>query len=72
MGILLPTYFIRARKFWKTVCITIFTIVSIELIQFFSFTGTFDVDDIILNLIGVIIGFGFWKLYLSYVGLQRE
>lgn len=63
MGFLLPTYFKNAKIFWKTVFIAILTIICVELIQFFSCTGTFDVDDIILNVIGVIIGFGFWKLY---------
>lgn len=63
MGIILPVYFDKARRFFGSVLITIFTILCVELIQFITFTGTFDVDDIILNFFGAIVGFCIWKQY---------
>ena len=37
-----------------------------ELLQLVTFTGSFDVDDCILNLLGCLIGWGLWKVGCRY------
>lgn len=36
---------------------TILIIISVEIIQLFSLTGSFDIDDLILNTIGSVTGY---------------
>lgn len=56
-------YFIkRFRKFWRVIFVSLVAILAIETIQFITGHGTLDVDDVLLNLVGSAIGYGFWKL----------
>ena len=56
MGFFVPMLFKEKIKNTKQFLLLILGItVSIEVLQFFTFSGTFDVDDIILNTIGAII-----------------
>ena len=71
MGIFLPIFFKLPKKFWGMVIITILIILSVETIQFCTYTGTFDVDDIILNLFGVILGFFIWKFWNRRMGYSN-
>lgn len=57
MGFLLPMAFSSQRKIMKTMITCFLIILSIEVIQLMSFLGSFDVDDIILNLISCLIGY---------------
>ena len=55
-------YFIRPfRKLWKILAVSMAVILLIEIYQFFSGRGSFDIDDIILNLLGAAAGYGIWK-----------
>lgn len=56
-GILLPAIKRRFRRFHRFIKWTLIIVVSIEVIQLFSLQGIFDVDDIILNVTGAVIGF---------------
>ena len=56
MGFFVPMLFKEKIKNTKQFLLLILgTTLSIEILQFFTFSGTFDVDDIILNTIGAII-----------------
>lgn len=56
MGFFVPMLFKEKIKNTKQFLLLILGItVSIEVLQFFTFSGTFDVDDIILNTIGAVI-----------------
>lgn len=55
--ILLPIAFSEMQKFYKTIFITVTAIITIEFFQLITCLGTFDIDDIILNSIGGIIGY---------------
>ncbi|KFC21216.1 teicoplanin resistance protein VanZ [Epilithonimonas lactis] len=47
---------------FKTLMINFLSgIIIIESLQYFTRLGVFDIDDIILNTIGVVIGFWFYK-----------
>lgn len=56
MGFLLPLL-ISNPSFARTIAVSAMIIVGIEAIQFFAFLGMADVDDLIVNLVGCIIGF---------------
>lgn len=61
-GFLLPMGYERMRKCYKTFLAGLIYILIIELIQFVCMLGAFDVDDILLNSIGVLCGFVGFKL----------
>jgi glycopeptide antibiotics resistance protein len=63
MGLLVPAIMQRLRRLWKTMLFGVLFSFGIELLQLaFSFLGLMtrsaDIDDLILNTVGVIAGFG--------------
>lgn len=62
LGFLLP---LLAKKpsLLKTLRNSIVIILSIECIQFVTCLGVFDVDDIILNMVGSVMGYAIWGIY---------
>lgn len=59
LGFLVPRVFPRLRKFWKTLALLTLAIVAVELIQLVALVGTCDVDDLILNVAGISLGYPF-------------
>jgi glycopeptide antibiotics resistance protein len=63
LGLLLPILWSKARSFWKIVIIGASVSLSIELLQFilaylgFGWGRVTDIDDLILNILGVILGY---------------
>lgn len=57
LGFLIPTMFKRYRSFIKTISLCFGCIISIEVFQFITMSGFFDVDDIFLNTIGCLLGY---------------
>ena len=57
MGIFLPCLFKKARTVKKTLLIALCTILSVEVVQLVFRLGIFDIDDLILNIAGWILGF---------------
>ena len=60
-GFFFPRFFRRCRSFPIFFIFSICILVLIESIQLFSLRGCFDVDDVILNLIGGILGYIVYK-----------
>lgn len=59
MGMALPVLFSkRFNKLWKIVLFTAVLVAAVEFVQFVTFTGSADIDDLILNTIGATIGYG--------------
>ena len=56
-GWLLPRIFRKMRSFFPFFFTCALSIFLVELLQLFSLLGSFDVDDLILNLFGMILGF---------------
>ena len=50
------SYFLKSEKIYMPVILTIIASLSIELVQL-AIGRVFDVDDIILNLLGMTVGF---------------
>ncbi len=65
LGLLLPCVFTRARAFSKTCAYSALIIVAVELIQLFTLLGAADIDDLILNLVGVCLGYAFFALIIK-------
>ena len=61
VGVLLPAV-TGWKKMWKTVVMGIGFSLLIEVIQFITSKGCFDLDDIILNGLGTVIGFGIYRV----------
>jgi glycopeptide antibiotics resistance protein len=61
-GLLLPAIYPLLKKFIPFVTVFIVGITCIEFLQMISKRGSFDVDDIILNTIGAIIGFCIYRI----------
>ena len=60
-GVFLPLIFKKQEKF-KNFFITItLSVVAIELLQFITMSGSCDIDDLILNVIGAVIVFFIFK-----------
>lgn len=55
----------NSKNVFKALIICLGVILSIELIQLFFKIGFFDVDDIILNFIGSLIGMGINKILIK-------
>jgi glycopeptide antibiotics resistance protein len=57
MGIFLPCLFRSVRTVKKSLLISLCTILSVEIVQLVFRLGIFDIDDLILNMAGWILGF---------------
>lgn len=55
-GLLIPRLFKPMRNFFLFLLIAVVTILFVELLQLLTLLGSFDVDDIILNVSGMMIG----------------
>ena len=62
MGILLPFLFPKMRSFRRILLIAICTTLCVELAQLFLRCGICDVDDVILNVAGWLLGFAVLKI----------
>lgn len=60
LGFLLPILFSKARRFSMTIIWTMLASLTIELTQRGTRLGSFDVDDLILNVLGGAIGYAVW------------
>lgn len=57
------SYYLKNKKMYITMIVTLVTSLTIELVQY-KIGRVFDIDDIILNILGGIIG------YLLYIGID--
>ena len=68
MGIILPLLLPALRTFFRTIFVTALFVVCAEVLQLVTRTGSCDVDDLILNLLGCAIGY---LLYFAASALFR-
>jgi len=57
MGFLLPIAFSRLKDFSKVLAAVLLSTLSIEIFQYILAAGTSDIDDVILNVLGGVIGY---------------
>lgn len=65
LGFFIPIIFKRINKLSSTLLITILTSTLAEIIQFIFQVGALDINDVILNTLGGIIGFIIYKLVIK-------
>ena len=59
LGIVFP----KLNQFWILILDFLFAIIILESFQYFTRLGVFDIDDVILNTVGVAIGFWIYQLF---------
>lgn len=59
LGIVFP----KLNQFWSLILDFLFAIIILESFQYFTRLGVFDIDDVILNTVGVAIGFWIYQLF---------
>jgi len=62
LGVFLPMCFPTLKKFWSVMLTALGALLAVEIGQLLSLRGSCDVDDLILNMAGVLLGFVCWKL----------
>jgi len=67
MGFLLPINFKKLRKFKKVLLVVFIVTFSIEVLQYITGVGASDIDDVILNVIGGILGYLIYRIILKIV-----
>lgn len=63
LGIVFP----KLNQFWILILDFLFAIIIVESFQYFTRLGVFDIDDVILNTVGVAIGFWIYRKWASRV-----
>ena len=61
LGFLLPYIYKKCRKFWLCMLTVLCIMAAVEAVQYLTCLGSCDVDDLLLNLPGAVIGFVIWK-----------
>lgn len=61
-GIFIPVFSEQGRKFWRTAIYSFELSLFVEVLQLVTKVGSFDVDDLLLNTIGGIVGFLLYKI----------
>lgn len=81
LGLFIPTVFEKYRKFFSTVVAVFIISFSIEVLQ--CFMGRIaDIDDLIVNLLGGMMGYGIFKVFnhlfnsktwwVKFIGMHNE
>lgn len=61
-GYLLPRAHRHLRSWWKVLGVAALSICAIEGVQYLTYLGACDVDDLLLNLAGCVVGWLAWRL----------
>lgn len=73
LGIMIPVSFPEVNRWWMILLHSFWLSLCIELFQLVSHFGAFDVDDILLNTLGSLLGFvGFLLIRFVYRKVHRE
>ena len=72
LGFLPPVLWNGFRKWWKMLLWGGLMIVGVEMVQLFALVGKCDIDDLLLNLVGIAIGYGLYRLLTVITKESRE
>ncbi|MDF2628320.1 MAG: hypothetical protein K0R39_2151 [Symbiobacteriaceae bacterium] len=64
LGFLVPLLFPRLNKGWHTAAVSFAVSLSLEMVQLLTAMGQFDIDDLLVNVLGAIVG---WMLLRGLV-----
>ena len=71
LGFVLPLRY-KLNKLWKVMFIGFFISLTVEVVQLFTSIRSFDVDDLILNTLGTIIGFVIFLLFIKIAKFTKR
>jgi glycopeptide antibiotics resistance protein len=63
LGLLLPVVFVNLRTLRNIIFTSVCVSILIEVLQYIALLGVFDIDDIILNTLGTVLGFWLYKVF---------
>lgn len=67
-GILLPCIWEKAKHFFSLALSALVFIFGLELVQMWTNFGSFDVDDILLNFLGAVLGYFVYAFTIKKYG----
>ncbi len=62
LGYMLPENLPKINRLWKMLLWVFTAMVLVEVLQLFTGLGSCDVDDVILNLSGAVVGYLIWRI----------
>ena len=66
MGALLPCVIRKLDRFWKVTLTVLGMVVMVEIVQGILRVGSVDIDDVLFNVVGAMIGYGLIRLPFIY------
>ena len=66
MGVLLPCVIRKLDRFWKVTLTVLGMVVMVEIVQGILRVGSVDIDDVIFNVVGAMIGYRLIRLPFIY------
>ena len=66
MGALLPCVIRKLDRFWKVNLTVLGMVVMVEIVQGILRVGSVDIDDVLFNVVGAMIGYGLIRLPFIY------
>ena len=66
MGMALPCLSRKLNRFWKVTLTVLGMVVMVEIVQGILRVGSVDIDDVLFNVVGAMIGYGLIRLPFIY------
>ena len=71
-GFFLPVIWVRTRHWYITVLLSFAMSLLVETMQLVGKVGSFDVDDLLLNTLGGMAGYGLYRLFVRYYHQRNQ
>ena len=71
-GFLLPIYSDKLKKFYKVVAIGLAVTLIIEIVQYITNMGIFEIDDVFNNTLGVLIGYCTFMIFNNIIKKENR
>ena len=71
LGFFLPAIFPKLASCIRCLAMGIVTVIAIECLQLITRLGCMDIDDLLLNILGILLGFGMHRLFLRIENYVR-
>ena len=65
LGFFVPSFSKKFNKLLKTLACAMLCIITVEILQLLLLLGSCDIDDLILNMVGVTVGYTLYQFYLA-------
>ena len=72
MGALLPCIICKLDRFRKVTLTVLGMVVMVEIVQGILRVGSVDIDDVLFNVVGAMIGYGLIRLPFIYNFLRKS